>query len=239
MPLEAQKLSVVEKIGYSLGDAAANFVFMTMILFQANFYTDVMGHCSRHGGHHHPAAASVGRLLRSVDGRARRPHAHRAGADFGPWILFTAVPWGIVMVLAYTTPSAGARSAIVAYALDHQHAADDALLGEQHALRGAGRRDDRRRPGARQLEFVPLRGGECRAIHRSAVSRCRWWRNLPGIYGDGRYSPRDRLANHDGNLGRLCVVFFLITFATTRERIEPAVDAQIVAEAGFRRSVGQ
>ena len=43
MSTEIQKLSVVEKFGYSLGDAAANFVFMTMILFQVNFYTDVMG----------------------------------------------------------------------------------------------------------------------------------------------------------------------------------------------------
>jgi Na+/melibiose symporter-like transporter len=39
----AQRLSIQEKIGYGLGDAAANFVFMTMVLFQANFYTDVMG----------------------------------------------------------------------------------------------------------------------------------------------------------------------------------------------------
>ena len=38
-----QKLSFVEKAGYSAGDSAANFVFMTMILFQANFYTDVFG----------------------------------------------------------------------------------------------------------------------------------------------------------------------------------------------------
>ena len=38
-----QKLSFVEKAGYSAADAAANFVFMTMILFQTNFYTDVFG----------------------------------------------------------------------------------------------------------------------------------------------------------------------------------------------------
>ena len=38
-----QKLPVLEKIGYSLGDAGANFVFQTMILFQLNFYTDTVG----------------------------------------------------------------------------------------------------------------------------------------------------------------------------------------------------
>ena len=37
------KLSFKEKAGYSAADAAANFVFMTMILFQLSFYTDVFG----------------------------------------------------------------------------------------------------------------------------------------------------------------------------------------------------
>ncbi len=38
-----QKLSFIEKAGYSAADSAANFVFMTMILFQTSFYTDVFG----------------------------------------------------------------------------------------------------------------------------------------------------------------------------------------------------
>ena len=38
-----QKLSFREKAGYSLGDASANFVFQILIVFQAGFYTDVMG----------------------------------------------------------------------------------------------------------------------------------------------------------------------------------------------------
>ena len=38
-----QRLSFLEKAGYSGGDAAANFVFMTMVCFQASFYTDVFG----------------------------------------------------------------------------------------------------------------------------------------------------------------------------------------------------
>ena len=35
------KLSVVEKIGYSLGDLAANLIFQTLLTFIAFFYTDV------------------------------------------------------------------------------------------------------------------------------------------------------------------------------------------------------
>src|SRR4029079_1158836 len=105
MATEHQKLSVVEKCGYSLGDAAANFVFMTMVLFQANFYTDVMG----------IAVATAGWLLlipRVWDaffdplmGIAADRTRTRWGR-YRPWILFTTIPWAIVMYLASRTPTA-------------------------------------------------------------------------------------------------------------------------------------
>ena len=39
----SQKLSVKEKIGYSLGDLAANLVFQTLMTYLAYFYTDIYG----------------------------------------------------------------------------------------------------------------------------------------------------------------------------------------------------
>ena len=36
---------------------------------------------------------------------------------FRPWILFTAVPWVIVMILAYTTPNGWSMGALIAYAV--------------------------------------------------------------------------------------------------------------------------
>ena len=39
----SQKVSFKEKLGYSLGDAAANLVFQMMMIFQLKFYTDVFG----------------------------------------------------------------------------------------------------------------------------------------------------------------------------------------------------
>ena len=38
-----EKLSVREKVGYGIGDAAANFIFQTMLVFQLAFYTDTFG----------------------------------------------------------------------------------------------------------------------------------------------------------------------------------------------------
>ena len=37
----SHKLSVIEKIGYSLGDLAANLIFQTLMTFLAFFYTDI------------------------------------------------------------------------------------------------------------------------------------------------------------------------------------------------------
>src|SRR5215470_14927306 len=97
------KLSFFEKAGYSAADAAANFVFMTMVLFQLNFYTDTFGLSAA-------AAAAIllwPRLWDAVADPIVGVLADRTNTRWGkfrPWILFTAVPWCVVMVLAYTTP---------------------------------------------------------------------------------------------------------------------------------------
>src|SRR3954453_5504151 len=115
MSNDSQKLSVAEKIGYSFGDAAANFVFMTMILFQANFYTDVMGLAAGTAG----LIILVARLLGAFFDPLMGVLADRTRSRWGrfrPWILFTALPWGVVMILAYTTPSGWSTSSLVVYA---------------------------------------------------------------------------------------------------------------------------
>ena len=38
-----RKLSIREKVGYSLGDAASNLYFQTFVVFLPIFYTDVFG----------------------------------------------------------------------------------------------------------------------------------------------------------------------------------------------------
>ena len=43
MQPETGKLSVKEKIGYSLGDGVASFIFQTIMLLQLSFYTNTFG----------------------------------------------------------------------------------------------------------------------------------------------------------------------------------------------------
>ena len=109
-----QKLSFIEKAGYSGGDAAANFVFMSMILFQANFYTDVFGLSASTAA----TIVLVARLWDAFFDPLMGILADRTKTRWGkfrPWILWTSFPWAIVMFLAYFTPSLPSP-AMIAYA---------------------------------------------------------------------------------------------------------------------------
>ncbi|AZA85993.1 MFS transporter [Chryseobacterium shandongense] len=100
----SQKISVIEKIGYSLGDLAANLVFQTLVTYLAYFYTDIYGL--------KPEDASVITLVVGlIAGFGFNPMvgalADRTATKWGkfrPWILFTSVPLGITALLAFSTP---------------------------------------------------------------------------------------------------------------------------------------
>jgi GPH family glycoside/pentoside/hexuronide:cation symporter len=109
------KLSVGEKIGYSLGDLSANLIFQTLMTFLAFFYTDVYKIA--------PASASaiiftggmLGAFFNPVMGAIADRTSTRWG-KFRPWILWTAVPFGVMAILAFSTPDFGEKGKM-AYAL--------------------------------------------------------------------------------------------------------------------------
>jgi glycoside/pentoside/hexuronide:cation symporter, GPH family len=101
----SQKLSIKEKIGYSLGDLAANLVFQTLITYLAYFYTDIYGLS--------PTDSSiimlvVGLIAAFIINPIIGVLADRTSSKWGkfrPWILFTAIPLGCVAILAFSTPN--------------------------------------------------------------------------------------------------------------------------------------
>ncbi|MDO9376320.1 MAG: MFS transporter [Ferruginibacter sp.] len=105
MNLSAQKLSVVEKIGYSLGDLAANLVFQTLMTYLAYFYTDIYGLKANHAS---ALILSVGLVAAFVFNPIVGAIADRTVSKWGkfrPWILWTAVPLGVIALLAFSTPA--------------------------------------------------------------------------------------------------------------------------------------
>ena len=111
-----QKLKLTEKIGYALGDGAANIAWRGVATFLAIFYTDVFGIS--------PAAVGLLMLIaRFSDGiidiimGILCDRTNSKYGKFRPWILWTAVPLGITLSMLFTTTNFGPTGKIVyAYA---------------------------------------------------------------------------------------------------------------------------
>ncbi len=222
-----QKLSFFEKAAYSGGDAAANFVFMTMILFQLNFYTDVFGLTAS-------AAAAILLVPRLWDAffdpimGILADRTRTRWGKFRPWVLWTSVPWAVVMILAYTTPRGWSLGAMIAYAT-----ITNALLMTLYsmnnmpysALGGVMTGDVHERTKLNSYRFVAVNiaqfvvgGFTLPLVAKFAVGH------------DRQYAWRMTMTLWAG----LCLVLFLITFLATRERIEPVKEEQSSPRQDFK-----
>jgi glycoside/pentoside/hexuronide:cation symporter, GPH family len=108
----SMKLSLKEKIGYALGDGAANIAWRGVSTFLFIFYTDVFG----------LTPVSVGLLFliaRGGDGIvdiAMGIIGDRTKSKYGkfrPWILWTAVPLGIILSLLFVGPEFSTTGKII------------------------------------------------------------------------------------------------------------------------------
>jgi glycoside/pentoside/hexuronide:cation symporter, GPH family len=206
------KLSVREKIGYSLGDASANFVFMTMILFQSKFYTDTFGLEASIAG----TLLLVGRLWDAFFDPMMGTIADRTNTRWGrfrPWVLWTALPWGVAMVLAYTTPNFTLTGMIV-YAISTNillmtlYSANNTPYS---AMLGVMTGDGKERTSLSSYRFVAA------MVAQLAVGGF----TLPLV---AKFGQGDNAKGWQMTLGLwaiISIVFFVITFLSTRERIQP------------------
>jgi Na+/melibiose symporter-like transporter len=224
-----QKLSFIEKAGYSAGDAAANLVFMTMVLFQLNFYTDVFGLSAG-------AAAAIllwPRLWDAMFDPIMGVLADRTVTRWGkfrPWILWTSLPWAVVMVLAYTTPDKSwgwSTGMLVAYA----GITNTVLMSlysmnnmPYSALGGVMTGDLNERTKLNSFRFVSVNvaqfvvGGftlPLVAKFAQGHDRQHGWQVTMTIWAVA------------------CFVLFMVTFFTTRERVKPVVEVKSSPKQDF------
>lgn len=106
------KVSITEKVGYGLGDAASNIVFQVVMGFLLYFYTDVFG----------ISAAAVGtlflvvRLFDAITDPIMGGIADRTNTRWGkyrPYLLWIAIPYGLLAILAFSTPDFGASGKLI------------------------------------------------------------------------------------------------------------------------------
>ena len=104
MQSTVEKVSVFEKIGYSLGDGAANIAWRGVATFLFVFYTDVFGI--------NPGAVGLLMLIaRSSDGVSDvlmgiiGDRTKSKYGKFRPWILWTAIPLAAILSMLFTSPN--------------------------------------------------------------------------------------------------------------------------------------
>jgi sugar (glycoside-pentoside-hexuronide) transporter len=207
-----QKLSITEKIGYSLGDMAANFIFQTMLALQLSFYTDTFGLTAAEAGTLFLVVGLGAAAINPIMGVIADRTNTRWG-KFRPWLLWTALPFGIIGVLTFTTPnlSPGGKFfyAYTTYILLRLIYVINNV--PYAALTGVitGDPDERTSLSSFRQFFA---NGAAFIVQSLA---------LPMVLYFGR---GDRAKGYQITMGLfsvLCVVFFMVTFATTKERIQP------------------
>lgn len=214
MPGAPHKLSLTEKVGYAMGDAASNLVWRAALAFLAVFYTDVYGISA--------AAASLLLLLvRLSDGVTDivigmlADRTHSRWGKFRPWILWSAPVLGLFMVLAFTTPdlSPGAKIAYAYFTYIGLTLAYTASNVPYSALMGV------MTPSHKERNV--LSGYRFAGAFLGGLLVTGYLLDLVEVIGQGDAARGYQYAVTLFAL--LLVVMLLITFFTTRERVKPVV----------------
>jgi GPH family glycoside/pentoside/hexuronide:cation symporter len=203
----------VEKLGYGLGDTASHFVWDMVGFWLLIFYTDV---------YKIPAAAAGTIMLiarfwdMGIDPAIGviSDRTQTRWGKFRPYILFGAVPYAVLAVLTFTTPNFGETGKII-YAC-----ATYALLMTAYAavnipyssLAAVMTSDTYERAGVNQYRFICAFTGQLVVTGLPLT--------LAKYFGGG-----NEAMGYQHTLilfGCLSVVFFFITFMTTKERVKPS-----------------
>lgn len=213
MTTASQKLSVLEKIGYSLGDLAANLVFQTLVTYLAYFYTDIYGLKANDAS---AIMLTVGLIaafgFNPIIGAIADRTVSRWG-KFRPWILLTAVPLGVIALLAFSTPDFSYKGKLIYAAVTYTlllllYAANNLPYS---ALSGVITGDMKERNSMSSYRFV-------------AVMFAQFFVQvfmLPIIESAGGGDKAVGIEKVMTWLAIIGTIMLLITFFTTRERIVP------------------
>jgi GPH family glycoside/pentoside/hexuronide:cation symporter len=211
------KLSLKEKIGYGLGDTASHFVWDMVGFWLLFFYTDVYGISAAAAGTIMLIARFWDMAIDPVIGVVSDRTNTRWG-KFRPYILFGAVPYAVLAVLTFTTPDFGEYGKIIyAGATYVLLMTAYAFINLPYSALGAVMTDDTyERAGLNTYRFIAGFGGQF-IVTGLALT-------LAEFFGGG-----DKAQGFQYTLflfAALSLVFFFITFKTTRERVQPPKDQQ-------------
>jgi GPH family glycoside/pentoside/hexuronide:cation symporter len=212
------RLGVVEKVGYGLGDTASNLYFQFFNLFLFYYYTDVFGL--------NPAAIGTMYLIANLWDAVNDPimgaiadRVQTQRGKYRPFLLWCALPYGVLGYAIFANPSFGetgklvyAYSTFIAFKMIYT-----AINVPYSALMGviSPRADDR--VALSTFRFIGAFGG---GFVVSLMVR-----PLVKLFGGD-----DELLGFQATMavfGLASVLMFLVTYATTTERVEPQPERHV------------
>ncbi len=221
IPPMNNKISLKEKIGYGFGDMASSMFWKLFGMYLLFFYTDVMG----------IAAAAVGTmfLITRIWDTFFDPvvgtlsdRTHSKWGKFRPYILYMAVPFGIIGILTFTTPGYNATGKLVyAYITYSAMMMIYSLINVPYAsLLGVISADGKERNTLASFRMAFAFGGSLIALALieplvNLFSKAGGKENLQAGWQLGV-----------AVIAVICVILFLLCFAWVKERVQPIKDEQ-------------
>ena len=209
----SQKVSMGEKLGYSLGDAAANLVFQMMMIFQLKFYTDVFGLDGAVAGSI-LMIGSVSAIIVDPTVGILSDRTKTRWGKFRPWLIWTAIPFCIFYILAFYNPGIQEKSMVATYATISY-----VLLMTVYSfnnipytsLGGVMTSDIRERTSITTIRFIAV------TIAQFVVQGL----TLPLVDNFGQGNVQRGWVTTIALFACVAVFLFLVTFFVTKERIQP------------------
>ncbi|MEE9431648.1 MAG: MFS transporter [Melioribacteraceae bacterium] len=205
------KLSVKEKLGFSVGEYSSSIVWQTLMFFLPAFYTDTYG----------LSAATVGtmflviRFFDAFNDPIMGVIADRTNTRWGkfrPYLLWFAVPYGVLAILMFSTPdfndSGKVIYAYITYGL--MMVVYTAIMIPYNSWVGVISPNSEERTSVSSYKFVfaYLAGLTVQAFVLPMVD----------YFGGGNDAIGYRLTMTV--LGSISIIFFLVTFFSAKERVQ-------------------
>ncbi len=219
-----EKLSVIEKTGFGVGDLASNLLFQTFNTFLLFFYTDVVG-LSAKAVFWIFAVAKIWDMVNDPMMGAIADRTHTRWGRYRPYIFLLAIPYGISAYLLFTVPDMGDTAKIFYCGFTYILATMiyTGINIPYCALMGVITPNVQERTSVSQYRFFMAFAGQF-LINTFMLPLVIMFGNKPESPTYNEEIGYDPVAGYPTAMivfGILAAALFFMTFFTTRERVQP------------------
>ncbi|MEN5434759.1 MFS transporter [Sphingobacterium faecium] len=221
MKITTENISLKEKIGYGLGDAASSMFWKLFGIYLMFFYTDIFGMEAKLVG----TMFLITRVWDSLFDPIIGIIADRTNSKWGkfrPYILYVAVPFGVLGVFTFYTPSFGEEGKLIYAYLTYSlmMMVYSAINVPYAALLGVMSASPKTRSilATFRMSFAYIGSFVTLLLFNPMV-------NYFSAHSNDIEAQRHGWVMAAAVIAICCIVLFLLCFAWTKERVQPAKES--------------